>query len=292
MSLKNDFTGAFKQRDNAVAQLILINIVAWIVYVTVLVFAQSNAAVFGIRSSVEMSSNPGIFFSRPWTIITYSFLHDPQDLFHILFNMVWLYSFGRLFKEYLGSDKLISVYVLGSLFGGIAYILLYNFVPAFANHFGLLVGASASVTAIVVATATLLPEYRFNLMFIGPVKIVYIALAMVLISYFRTINKINTGGNMAHLGGAAIGYFYIIWLRKGTDIGKWVTNFRIWTMTLFKPKPKVKVSYKSKEKKKTTHQSGDVSQVEIDKILDKISQSGYESLTKEEKQKLFNASKK
>lgn len=297
MSLKDDFTGAFKQRDNALAQIILINIVLWLAYLTIQLFilapgtseAKINAWIF--RSYLEAPSNIELLLYRPWTIITYAFLHS-SDLFHILFNMLWFYIFGKLFKEYLGSDKLVSIYVLGAIMGVVAYLLLYNFVPSYANHTGLLVGASASVTAIVVATATLLPDYRFNLMFIGPVKIVYIALAMVLISYVRTISKINPGGNMAHLGGAAIGYFYIVWLRKGTDIGKWVTSFRIWVMNLFKPKPKVKVSYKSTEKKKTTSNTGDVSQAEIDLILDKISQSGYESLTKEEKQKLFNASKK
>ncbi len=295
MSLSEDIRGAFRKPNNAVNQLIIINVVIWLIYLTLQMIAQSSGGDFGrwlFRSYFEVPAEPGLLVSRPWTLITYSFLHS-ASIFHILFNMLWFYFFGRLVNDYLGSDKVISLYVLGALAGALAYLLLFNLFPALKSPFSLLVGASASVTAIVVASATLMPNFRIHLIFLGPVKIAYIAAFMVIMSYIRTLNYQNPGGNMAHLGGALIGFLYIKSLHKGTDLGKWVTNFRMWVIGLFKPKPKVKVSYKAKQKKAQTSSSDtDVSQEEIDKILDKISQSGYESLTKEEKQKLFNASKK
>ena len=158
-----------------------------------------------------------------------------------------------------------------------------------------MVGASAAVDAIVVAAATLLPDYTFFLLFFGPVRIKYIAAITVFLSFIGTVGG-NAGGNIAHLGGAFIGFVYIKQLQAGINWGGWITVIIDWFKDLFKEKPKVKVSYRnapSSAKKSATTKSADtVSQSEIDAILDKISDGGYESLTKEEKEKLFNASKK
>lgn len=308
-SLRYEFTGAFKKRNNAVAQIIIINVIAWLLYVTMLAIFRSmdadtplNQMPPSLKFRLFLLPTPDLEYLlfRPWTVITYSFLHSYNDISHILSNMLFLYLFGRILNDYLGSDKVISVYILGAIAGVIAFIILFNLIPSYRLPY--LVGASASVTAIAVAAATLAPNYTVNLLLFGPVRIIYIAAFLVVISYVRTLNGVNAGGNLAHLGGAIIGYAYIKALQKGTDLGKWVTSFRVWFMSLFKPKPKVKVSYRAKNKTKSTSKSksktttksssSDVSQDEIDKILDKISQSGYESLTKEEKQKLFNASNK
>ncbi|HPH47450.1 MAG TPA: rhomboid family intramembrane serine protease, partial [Chryseolinea sp.] len=239
------------------------------------------------------------FLTKPWTLLTYSFAHSfnyefgSVGIWHILMNMLMFYWFAKLFVEYLGSDKLVALYVLGGLGGGILYLLLYNTIPFFINQPSTLVGASASVLAVVVAVATLLPDYTFFLMFLGPVRIKYIAAFYVVVSFLFSVGG-NAGGNVAHLGGALIGFVYIKQLQAGVNWGGWITTVIDWFKNLFTAKPKVKVTYRNKEmattKKASTKSS--VPQDEIDTILDKISDGGYESLTKDEKEKLFNASKK
>jgi hypothetical protein len=212
-----------------------------------------------------------------------------------------LYWFGRLFVEYLGSDKLIALYFLGGIAGAVVFLLAYNFIPfytqkvAAAQALGLgigMVGASASINAIVVATAVLLPNYTFFLLFFGPVRIKYIAGITVFLSFLGTVGS-NAGGNVAHLGGALIGFVYMKQLQSGINWGSWITVTIDWFKDLFRARPKVKVSYRNEStaQKKPTGKPP-VSQDELDAILDKISAGGYESLTKEEKEKLFNASKK
>jgi hypothetical protein len=206
--------------------------------------------------------------------------------------MLVLYWFGRVFVEYLGSDKLVALYILGGLAGGISYLLLYNLNPAFFGK-AEMVGASGAIYAIVVGTATLLPNYTFFLLFFGPVRIKYIAIFYVVLSVLYVRQGVNLGGNIAHLGGALIGFIYIKQLQAGVNWGGWVTSTIYWFKDLFKSKPKVKVTYRSEDTRTSKKQaSGKVPQEEIDAILDKISDRGYESLTKEEKEKLFNASRK
>jgi len=159
-----------------------------------------------------------------------------------------------------------------------------------------MVGASAAVYAITVAAATLLPNYTFHLLFIGAVRIKYIALFYIVLSFLGSVGG-NAGGNIAHLGGAFIGYFYIRQLQGGNDIGKWVIGIMTFFQSFFTKQSKIKVTHKeqrSTSSRGSSNSSGapQPAQVEIDAILDKISQSGYESLSKDEKQKLFNASKK
>jgi membrane associated rhomboid family serine protease len=232
------------------------------------------------------------FITRPWTLITYMFAHSMWDIFHILFNMLVLYWFGRVFVEYLGSDKLIALYILGGLTGGIAYLLIYNLNPEFFGNAGM-VGASGAIYAIVVGTAVLLPNYTFFLLFFGPVKIKYIAMFYVILSLLYVRQGVNLGGNIAHLGGALMGFIYIKQLQAGVNWGGWITVTLDWFKDLFKEKPKVKVTYRSEAPQKSaSKKASKTSQEEIDAILDKISDHGYESLTKDEKEKLFNASKK
>ena len=243
------------------------------------------------------------FLIKPWTLITYFFLHE--RFFHILFNMLFLYWFGKIIKEFLGGGKVVNLYILGGLAGGIFYILIYNTIPLFADRIdsSMMLGASAGVFAVVVGAATFMPNYTIFLMFIGPVRIKYIAIFYVILAFAQTTGA-NAGGELAHLGGAAIGFIYIKQLQQGSDWGKWIHSFFAFFKSFFKSQPKVKVTYrkssksksKSTEKGQTTASSSrpvdSASQEEIDSILDKISHSGYESLSKEEKQKLFNASKK
>lgn len=216
-----------------------------------------------------------------WTPFTYMFLHN--GVFHILFNMLWLFWMGRIFEEFLNSKKLTFVYLAGGLAGAFLFIISYNFLPAFSNQvmFATAVGASAAVTAIIVATATLLPDYTISLLLFGPVKLKWIALIYIVLDIISLAGA-NAGGHMAHLGGAIFGFFYIKSLQNGTDWSKPFIN-------LFKPRKKLKVV--SKNYNKPYQENIHPDQKTIDEILDKISQSGYDKLTKREKEILFRASK-
>jgi membrane associated rhomboid family serine protease len=294
----DDFKNAFQRYNNAHVQLIIINVVIFLALAVVLVFSralQFPQVFTAIHDQLAIPAPIGEFLQKPWTIITYAFVHDLSGVFHILFNMLVFYWFGKLFVEYLGSDKLIAIYVLGALAGGLAYLLVYNTIPFYIERMGSfngMVGASAAVYAVVVATATLIPDYTFFLLFIGPVRIKYIAGFYIVLSFLGSVGE-NAGGNVAHLGGALMGFIYLKQLQAGVNWGSWITATVDWFKGLFTAKPKVKVTYRkqysdsSKPKAKSS-----ISQDEIDAILDKISDAGYESLTKEEKEKLFNASKK
>ena len=294
-----EFRNAFQRSNNAHVQLILINIIVFVLLGTLkVIFRLTDLDNLFVSFHNQFSIPPivGDFVTRPWTIITYAFAHDLTGFLHILFNMLILYWFGRLFVEYLGSDKLIAVYVLGALFGAVFYLLAFNAVPYYVERAPAvsgMVGASAAVLAIVVGAATLIPNYTFYLLFFGPVKIKYIAAFYVVLSFLGAADG-NAGGNIAHLGGAVIGFVYIKQLQAGINWGSWITMTIEWFASLFKSKPKVKVTYRSDEPKRTEkkRKSAKASQEEIDAILDKISAAGYESLTKDEKEKLFNASKK
>ena len=292
-----EFKNAFQRYNNAHVQLILINVAVFVVLGVLMVVSEiggASAVYSFIHDQFSIPARIDQFITRPWTILTYAFMH--AGFLHILFNMLVLYWFGRLFVEYLGSDKLIAVYFLGAISGGVLYLLAYNTVPYFVTQSNqaviMMVGASAAVDAIVVAAATLLPDYTFFLLLLGPVRIKYIAAVTVFLSFLGTVGG-NAGGNIAHLGGALIGFIYIKQLQAGSNWGSWITATIEWFKGLFKPRPKVKVTYRSDApRKKTQTKSSSVSQEELDAILDKISDGGYESLTKEEKEKLFNASKK
>jgi membrane associated rhomboid family serine protease len=292
-----EFKSAFQRYNNAHVQLIIINIVMFVVLGVVMVIlnvSRFETLFVAIHSQFSIPPQFSEFITRPWTIITYMFTHDLTGILHILFNMLVLYWFGRLFVEYLGSDKLVALYVLGGLAGAIAYLLSYNLIPFFIERsaFPGMVGASASINAIVVATAVLLPNYTFFLLFFGPVKIKYIAGITVFLSFIGSVGS-NAGGNIAHLGGALIGFIYMKQLQSGVNWGGWITMTIEWFKDLFKPRSRVKVSYRNESTApKKPGGKPSVSQDELDAILDKISAGGYESLTKEEKEKLFNASKK
>jgi membrane associated rhomboid family serine protease len=296
-NILDEIRGAFTRRDNALNQLILINILVFVVLLllhVILTISQSGGYYELLVSNLSLPSDPAVFIRRPWTLFTYFFTH--RGFLHIIFNMLNLYWFGMLIREYLGTKKLVSLYILGGLAGAVLYLVFYNFVPFFIQRGSAeMIGASASVLAIIVAAATLLPDYTFNLLLIGPVKIKWIAWFLVLLSVSGAVGD-NAGGNVAHLGGALLGYFFIRQLKNGSDLGRPIHAFWEFISGLFSRRPRMKVSYKSPatsaSSSYTASGSGKPSQVEIDIILDKISKSGYESLSKDEKQKLFRASQK
>lgn len=291
-----EFKNAFNRHNNGHVQLIIINVAVFVVIGVLFVCAR----IGGFENAFKIFHDQFVipptlaeFSTRPWTIITYAFAHSLTDIFHILFNMIALYWFGRLFVEYLGSDKLFSLYILGALAAAIFYLLMFNTVPFFKeqSNFPGMVGASGAIYAIMVGAATLLPDYTFFLMFFGPVRIKYIAAIYIVISFLGSVGT-NSGGNIAHLGGALMGFVYIKQLQAGVNWGGWITSVLEWIKNLFKPRSAVKVTYRKSEPNEKPSSPKKASQEEIDAILDKISDRGYESLSKDEKEKLFNASKK
>lgn len=215
---------------------------------------------------------------RFYTVLTYQFLH--KDIFHILFNMLWLFWMGRIFLDFLKPRQFHFVYLTGGFMGAVFFALAYNIFPPFAESVqgATMIGASASVMAIAVAVTTLLPDYTLSMLFLGTVKLRYVVLAYILIDIIG-IGYANAGGSFAHLGGAFMGFAYIKLLNSGRDWSK-----------LFEKKSKLKVVRNTSTG--TTHKKDSkVNQKEVDIILDKISKSGYDKLSKEEKETLFKASK-
>ncbi len=298
----DDFKNAWSKPNNAVVQIILINVIIFVsVRVSKVFFdiSRSTDAFYFFFRKFQLPSAIDAMLLQPWSLVTYFFTHF--DFFHILFNMLFLYWFGRIVQEFLNSKRVISLYVLGGLIGGLLYIFVYNLIPFYSDRVAesMMLGASAGVFAIVVGAAVFMPNYTFFLMFLGPVKIKYIAIFYVFMSFIQSTGA-NAGGEIAHLGGAFLGWLYISQLNKGNDLGAWVITFIQFVKSMFKPQPKIRVTHrtgnrgpsKKSEKRRSKVSNEEPAQAEIDEILDKISQSGYESLSKEEKQKLFNASKK
>ena len=301
MSIVQDIRSTFNRRDNALMQLIWLNVLvftALILLKFILKFSSAIGYYPMVTAQVQISSLLPVLLRHPWTLLTYAFTHE--EFFHILFNMLNLYYFGQLIREYLGDRRLVSIYILGALAGAVLFLLTYNFVPAFQAGLGTpMVGASAAVTAIIVAGATLLPDYTFMLILIGPVKIKWIAAVVVLIS-LAGVNGGNPGGEIAHLGGALLGFVFIKQLQAGRDLGRPVQAIGNWFARLTSRQPAMRVSRSERRPEPVAASAasparkpaapGQPLQDEIDTILDKISRSGYESLSKDEKQKLFRAS--
>lgn len=302
-TILDDFKNAWHKPNNGLVQLIIINISVFVGLGIIAVFSTLSGldGVFAFAFKQFTIPAPiGEFITRPWTIITYAFAHSFSNLWHIIMNMLFLYWFGRVFVDFLGSQKLINLYVMGAIAGGVTYLLAYNLIPFYAERatmFDGMIGASAAVYAVTVATATYWPDHKFYLLFLGPVKISYVAAFVIFTSLLGTIGS-NAGGNLAHLGGALIGFIYAKQLTKGVEMGTWVFKIMEFVKSFFVHKPKIKVSHRQKATSSAKRSSSpsatktDFSQAEIDKILDKISEKGYDSLTKAEKEKLFNASKK
>jgi membrane associated rhomboid family serine protease len=285
-------------RDSSVLpRLIIINVGIWVLiqvsYVIGMLFNVPAALIdAGILEYLALPASIDMLIVRPWTLLTYMFLHI--DFWHILFNMLWLYWFGKIFTQYLNQKQLLVTYLLGGLAGGILYILTYNIFPVFAPVIAQsrALGASASVMAIVAAISLYVPNYTISLLLIGRVKIFYLALALFILDFFM-IRHGNAGGHIAHIGGAIYGFFFVYYLRRGRDISKVFPRFSSGGGLRFRVKRKPHYgSSKRPVSDEEYNRERAARQKKIDNILDKISRSGYDSLTKEEKELLFNQSNK
>ncbi len=288
MDILDDIKQTFRE-GSTLTKLIYINLGVFVLVMLTGVFFFLAARQNTLAEWLSVPSDLNILLHRPWTVVTYMFTHT--GFLHILFNLLGLYWFGKIFLYRLDGEKLLSVYLLGGLAGAAFYIAAYNFFPAFENVSGLLLGASASVYAILVAVAVYDPNMELHLSFIGTFRLKYVALFYVLLSVI-SISVSNPGGNIAHLGGAAWGWFFISQLGKGRDMGSWIEKLINGLARLFKPKNKLKVSYKQATRNDYEYnRMKNAEQEEINRILEKIAKSGYDSLTKSEKELLFKQGK-
>ena len=244
----------------------------------------------GFMNYVSLSSNPTDLLWKPWSIFTYAFFH--ADIFHILFNLIILNFVGRLFLTFFTQKQLLSLYFMGLIFAGLIYILSYLFFPALANQVVTLIGASGAIMAVLFGVATYAPQMQVRLLLIGNIRLWHIAVFYVVVDLI-SLSFSNVGGHIAHLGGALFGYLYASQLQKGNDLTKAFSSFMDWVVNLFQQNPKTPFKKVHKNTSYTQQKPSvkDKSQQQIDEILDKISQSGYDSLTKEEKEFLFKAGK-
>jgi membrane associated rhomboid family serine protease len=292
--LKNILRGS-----NFISKIILINAIIFVVYTIIAQF--SPAFVEFVSNWFSLPASLSKFIFRPWTIITYMFLHS--GLGHVFFNMYILYFFGRIFGDFMGQQRLTGLYFLGGIVGGLLYLVVYNLLYLSGEmsenvlSMTAMVGASAGVMAVVIAAGARFGDYTLNLLFIGPVKLKYVALFLFITSTLFNFMS-NFGGNVAHVGGAALGFLYIRQLAKGQD---WAFAFHQkieQAQKLFEKKPKLRVvpnDYGAKKANTTTSKKAagtdNETQAKTDAILDKISKSGYDNLSKEEKEFLFKLSK-
>jgi membrane associated rhomboid family serine protease len=280
------------KHGSALIKLIFINLGIFLVFQLISLFLMftGNKDLLDFNSWFSVPSDYTNLLLKPWTILTYMFYH--QDIWHIVFNLLWFYWFGKIFLHFFDQKKLVALYFAGGIAGAVLFILSFNFIHVYQEFLGIpMRGASASIMAIVFAISFYKPNFRIMLLFFGEVKIIYIALVSLILDLIL-LQSNNAGGHIAHIGGAFIGWLWSAQYRKGNDFTSWITWFFDFLRNIFKPKTRLKVSHKKPVSDLDYNRSKIQSQKEIDQILDKISKGGYDSLTKEEKAILFKMSDK
>ena len=292
------------ESNNALTMLIIVNLVVFVILTFIQVFfyfiyredGQADALFQErILKWFVLPADPGELASKPWTVITYMFSHT--RVLHILGNTLWLWAVGYILQDLTGPKKIFPIFIYGGLAGALAFLLSYNLFPGLQSQApnSVLLGASAGIMAIAVATTMIAPRYRIFPMLNGGIPL-WVITVLYLVVDLATIPRNNAGGHIAHLGGALMGFIFMVMYRRGYDWSEWMSNFFDWVNNLFNPdKPrkgksvKEQLFYKSETRpyKKTPN----VTQQRIDDILDKINQKGYHFLTEEEKELLKRASK-
>lgn len=276
------------------------------------IFAGDPDFINTIMAYVQLPSSLPLLLRRPWTLITYMFAQ--YDVLHILFNLLWLYWFGTLFMMVATRRQLFALYLLGGLGGALLFLLSYALLPAFAYRSAMLIGSSASVIAIVTATAILMPDFRMHLLLIGSISLKWIAIATIALVLIGVTGS-NAGGEIAHIGGVAVGTLYGLRMKRGHDITRpfnqaFDSMANLWnrfaaTVTGSFTAPRPRKTPKTDIRTQATASAGSPrptsanrpqctqsDREELDKILDKIKKSGYSALTPEERQRLFDVSRK
>ena len=294
-----------------VTRLIIVNSAVWVLVGVIRILLSSGGGTsmvyLDIIDFISMPSSFGTLLQHPWSPITSIFLHE--DFKHIFWNMISFYWFGRIVGDLLGNHRILPLYLLGGLVGDFVFFVVWHIGPYGGSGVSYALGASAAVMAMLACAATIAPDYEFNLLFVGNVKLKYIALLLLFMDVLGIADNFNAGGHFAHLGGAAFGWIYATNLRQGKDFGApivWVIDYMSgWWRRLFSGKPPMRKVYQEDRRRAPAQEQrpkpkqeprreaqGEGTQDKLDSILDKIKQSGYESLTQEEKDFLFRASKK
>lgn len=284
--IKEQFT-----RGDGLMKLIYVNLGVFLVYILlgIVSFLVQTNFDYGMQQWLALPSSLAKLATRPWTLFTYMFFH--QGFLHILFNMITLYFAGMLFRDFLGTRKLVSYYLLGGLIGGVLYILFYNLFPVFSDAVAQSDnrGASAGIMAVIIGVATFRPQMVVRVILFD-VKLWIVAVVFVLLDLIN-LPKENAGGHIAHLGGAIFGYIAMRQYVKGKDItegfSQFIGNIQGW----FKPKPKMRTVYKNTSRATQNGRNKQHYETRLNEILDKVKDSGYDSLSKEEKDFLFKMSR-
>ena len=290
MTIFDEIKASFRE-GSVITRLIYLNLTVFLVFRVVYVIFFLAGIQYPLIERFELPSGLTQLIRQPWSLFTYMFLHF--DFLHILFNLLVLYWFGRLFLDYFGQKQLLGLYFIGGLAGGILYVLLFNLLPVFRNVVSgsYLLGASASIIAILIAAAFRDPNREIHLFLIGRVPLKYLALFMIF-SYIIGISTSNAGGNIAHLGGVLAGYFFVAGIRKGKDATAVISAVIERITRLNKPRGKMKVVHRQPPRDDYEYnRQRNADHAELNRILDKIARDGYDSLSKEEKATLFRHGK-
>lgn len=279
-------------QGNFLTKLLFINVgIFLLVRLVIVLLTLFQVGEVHFLEYLEMPSSLHLLLYRPWTVITYMFLHI--DFLHLLFNMLWLYWFGKIFLLFFNERQLGGIYFSGGITGAVLFLLAYNIFPYYRNVVGssFLIGASASVMAIVFAVSFFQKNYEINLLFLGRIKLIYLAWISLLIDLLSIVST-NAGGHIAHLGGALFGVLFAVQFKKGKDLTLFVNRIIDGIVNLRKPRTRMKVTYRRPENDMEYNARKQDEMNSLDAILDKLKRSGYESLSAEEKKALFDASKK
>ncbi len=298
-SIINDIKSTFSS-GNMISKIILVNVALFVLINLIYVFNfgigdEGNSLFAIVRDGLAIPSDPLQFIKQPWSLITHFFLH--VGFWHLVWNMLMLYWFGRIVGDLIGDERVLPIYLMSGIFGGLVFMCHDLFLPGGTAGMATALGASAAVMAIVWSSAMISPDYTIHLLFLGPVKLKYIALALLFMDIIGSAGDMNKGGHFAHLGGAAWGMAFVYFLRKGTDITEPLVKLFASTKN---QKPKIKKTPRNKFKvvHRTSQTDSDrppgeaySQQDRLDKILDKINELGFDKLDDEEKDFLYKASK-
>ena len=284
MSFLDDIKARYKS-GTIVEKLIYINLSVFIFTLFISVFqGLYKGEINFVVNWFSLNNDFASLLMKPWTIITYGFLH--ADFLHVLINLITLYFIGNLFIDYFTQKQLLHFYLLGTIFGGMLFVISQNYFPLFEGKSSILVGASAGISAIFIGITTHIPNYQLKVRFIGFVKLWYFAAIWVGLDILAVTGG-NAGGHFAHLGGALFGFLYVNQAQNKGQI-VWSKIFSFFTLK----KKSLKTVYKSPKKKANMNKKTSLNQEQIDAILDKISKSGYDTLNKSEKEFLFKQGRK
>lgn len=299
-SLIQDLQHQFRH-GNMITRLIIINVAVFVITALTKAFAPSFYAS-SVLPYIAIPAQPLELLVKPWTIFTHMFVHSGG--WHLIWNMLMLYWFGRIVGDLLNDRRIWPLYFLGAMAGAVAFILSYHLFSNVVGQYA--VGASAGVMAIIAASGAIAPDYNLRLILIGDVRLKYVVAVLIFMDVLASQGMSNAGGAFAHLGGAALGFAFVYWLREGWDVGEGVNRATAWVGGWFggrreakvtsRPKTKMTVSHRAevlqrRQAGKPSSDGGDL-QSRVDSILEKIKRSGFDSLTAEEKAILAEASQK